>query len=353
MRRPDPRVGVALAGAGCALAVVGVLAISGDALPGIDGDDGGGSQVPGILLSAALFAAGLGLLVKAPPGAFRTAGSVATVASIPALLFFLTFDDGAFPPYSPDAILGVSAAAWVVLHLVGPAAGRTFPLGAGLLGAWLFLLQITEDAFTSPLDLLWFIFVGFLFVAEEDGAFFFGGNGINSETLAAISLAFGAAMVVVGHRLDRAGDRGRATAFVVAAIAMLPAGALLFGSELELAGSGLLLAVIGVALSANAAVRGRRFTTWAGALFTVVGIGMLLGDVAGDNVTGFGVAAIIAGAGLVATAHFATAALGEPDELEPGPSILRPPQAVVPSSGATPPDGPPDAPPDEPSPFEP
>src|SRR4051794_19802178 len=57
LRRPEPRLGIALAGAGSALLVVGALSISGDSLAPSDGGDG--SQWPGVLFSLAIVVAGV------------------------------------------------------------------------------------------------------------------------------------------------------------------------------------------------------------------------------------------------------------------------------------------------------
>lgn len=335
-RRPEPRLATALAGAGCALAVLGVLTISSDALAPSGGGDG--SQVPGIVLSLMLLAAGLALLSRAPDGALRTAGSVASTLAIPPLMFFVTFDEGGFPPYSTEGILAVSAAAWITLHLVGPAAGRSFPLGAGLIAAWLLVLQLIEEPFTSPFD-------SFAPLVEPT----FGESGDFSDlpgtdfdapdlaTMGFLTLLIGATIAVVGHRLDRAGQHGRATAFALAAIVMLPAGVLLLLEELEAFGSGLFLTVIGVVIGASGALRGRRGTTWFGALFVFYGLTIIIDDIAGDSVSGFGVAAAIAGAGVVFGAHSVATALGEPDELVPGPSMLRAPSATTGTAPPTPP----------------
>src|SRR5690349_6145514 len=75
LRRAEPRASIALAGAGCALAVVGVLVLAGDA-----GDGTGGSfnRVPGVVLATVLVAIGALLMHQVREGALATAGSVAT-----------------------------------------------------------------------------------------------------------------------------------------------------------------------------------------------------------------------------------------------------------------------------------
>lgn len=323
-RRPDPRLGVALAGAGCGLAVVGVMVVAGDALDGGDGGDGGGSQLPGILLSLGVLVAGLLLLLRAPTGPLRTAGTVASVLAVPATAFFLSFDDGnSFEPFSGDLVVIVSAIVWLAWHFVGPAAGRTFPLAAGLLAAWLAVLQIVQDQLASPIDLLSYGYFLILFGTNDASGFFgpaFGGP--DTDGVAMVSLLAGVAAVVVGRRLDRNGEHARATAVAVTAVVTLFVGSVYLIGNADPVGAGLVLAAIGVVLAADGATRQRRGTTWSGAVFVVVGLGYALLDVAGDSATGFGLATAVAGIGTVVAAYFLTAALGEPDELAAGPSTF-------------------------------
>src|SRR3954463_8006474 len=61
-RRPEPRLGTALAGAGVALVVLGALAVGGDHA---SSGGGTGSRLPGILLSLAVVVAGYLLSFRA------------------------------------------------------------------------------------------------------------------------------------------------------------------------------------------------------------------------------------------------------------------------------------------------
>src|SRR5688572_17110729 len=79
-RRAEPRTSISLAGAGCALGIVGVLALAGDT--GLDEDSGDFSQVPGILLSALVIAIGYFVLTAARRGAVATAGTVAAALGV-------------------------------------------------------------------------------------------------------------------------------------------------------------------------------------------------------------------------------------------------------------------------------
>src|SRR5687767_2378034 len=90
-RRAEPRTSVSLAGAGCALGVLGVLILAGDT--GLDDDTGEFSQVPGLVLSGLLVALGYFVLSATRRGALATAGTVAAAIGAPAFMFFLTFDE--------------------------------------------------------------------------------------------------------------------------------------------------------------------------------------------------------------------------------------------------------------------
>ena len=97
-RRAEPRLWISLAGAGCALAVAGVVIISGDAQVGEDGFDG--SRVPGILLCLVVAAAGYVLLHWFAESPAATAGVTAIALAVPPFFYFLTFDADGTPPWS-------------------------------------------------------------------------------------------------------------------------------------------------------------------------------------------------------------------------------------------------------------
>ena len=157
-RRAEPRTSISLAGAGCTLGIVGVLALAGDT--GIDDESGDFSQVPGILLSALVVAIGYFVLTAARRGPVATAGTVAAALGVPAFMFFVTFDENGFPPYNTEAILIVSTAVWLGTYLIGPGRGRPFFLGSGLIALWFTVLELTENVFESPFDPFGSFFVG-------------------------------------------------------------------------------------------------------------------------------------------------------------------------------------------------
>jgi hypothetical protein len=325
---------IAVAGAGCSLAVLGALIVAGDA----GASDGDFNRFPGIVLSALVVAAGLFALAGAERGAIATGGAVAAALGVPPLLFFLTFDENGLPPYSTEGILIVSTVAWLGLYVVGPGRGRPLFLGAGLLGLWATVLQLTEELFDAPY-LLFGLFLGFGTVDSsfDDTGSSFGdsgdfpvpiepdfGSGVGRDapfhvpdlaTVGILSLGFGLAYVLLSRRLDRRGHHGVATPFALATIPTLFVGAIAMTEDLEQAGTGLLLIGIGAGLAYHGATMGRRATTWIGGASTALGAAVLLADLT-DDATLVGVLFLAAGIGLVFGGHAVAAALGEADELD-------------------------------------
>jgi hypothetical protein len=312
-RRPHPRLAAVTAAAGCALAVFGTLTIGGDALA----DDGDGSQLPGIALCLLLLIGGLVLVSRSTGTAFRTAGSFAAVAAVPPLVFFLTFGEGRLPPYNTEAILFVSAAAWLAYHFAGPTAGRTVPLGAGLVATWLLVLQLIEEPFTAPFDLVESIFAG----GPGDGDL--GGSFVPPDLTAMgfVSLFMGVGFGALGLAVHRRDEHGRATAFAGASAVILTVAVLLLAPDLETTGTGLLLLVLGLAVAVGGAAQARRFTTWFGGFGCFAGATLLLEEAVGDgSATLVGFVSMVTGAVVVVGGHLLARALAEPDEVVEVPS---------------------------------
>lgn len=339
-RRAEPRASIAIAGAGCALAVVGALVVAGDT----GATDGDFNRVPGIILSALIVAAGLVTLAAIRQGPIATAGAVAAALGVPPLMFFVTFDMNSFPPYSTDAILIVSTVAWLAAYTVGPARGRPFFLSAGLIGFWFTLMQVIENVFEAPLGLF-----GMGMASSEsfstsggmiggDGSFDSGSfdsgtfdsgsfdapNPIlpdgpsfdipDPTTLGLICLGLGVAYLLMSRWLDRGGHHGTATPFAVAALPTLFAGPIFLTDDLETAGTGLLLLLIGAALAYQGATAGRRATAWFGGAATAIGALVFISDMTEDATVG-GMLLMAAGIALVAIGHVTALALSEPEEM--------------------------------------
>lgn len=324
-----PRVGIALAGAGALIAIGGAIGIAGDQLTTSDGDL---QRIPGVLISAALIAVGLFVLTKSSSGPFATAAATAAALGIPTLLFFVTVDDGDFPPFSFDAVLLVSTVAWLALYVVGPARGRMLLLALALVVAPIFVMEQVEEISGVPES-----------VGEVFGQTFFGGypddmtydeDGfpVIDETttfeepvapefpdptnLGAIALAFGLVYVGAGLVLARAGFDGTGTPFsAIGGIALL-IGIAFLADDLKDVGSGLALVVLGLLVLVVGAVAARRFTTWFGGFLVGVGVLVLVAEALGDDSSGLtsSIVFLLVGLAVVFAAHLVAAVLGEPAE---------------------------------------
>lgn len=328
-RRAEPRPSIAIAGAGCALAVLGVLIVAGDT----GTTDGDFNRFPGVVLSALVVASGYVTLTTIRQGPVATAGAAAAALGVPPLMFFLTVDQSTTPPYSTEGILIVPTLVWLATYVIGPGRGRPFFLGAGLVGAWLSVLQLTENVFDAP-----FSFVGV--AAQRDGGF--GEPTIDvpdPTTIALLSLAFGVAYLVLCRWLDHRGHHGTATPFALATLPALFVGVVAMTDDLEQAGTGLLAMLVGAVLAYHGATVGRRVTAWVGGGATALGAAVFLGDMTDDATVG-GMLYLAAGIGLVAAAHAVAAALNEPDEMAVTSVATRQPVAVTsapPDPGPIPP----------------
>ena len=303
-----PRLTIVLAAAGCALAVFGAVIVGGDGL----GGDGDGSKVPGILLAAGVVVVGFVLLSRFPVGPLGTAGTVAAALGVPPLLFFLTFDENGFPPYSTDTILFTSTGAWIVSYLVGPGRGRAFFLGAAAVGLWLSVVELTEDVFDFPFLALNIIGAGFAEPGFDGG---FGGDTPDPTTIGMLSLGFAAVYLALAQRWDRTGFSGAATPLTAAALLATPVGVLALAEDLEATGTGVLTAAIGVAFAAVGSASARRATAWIGGAAVAIGVLVVVGD-AVDEPTPGGLTLMVVGAALVVAAEMLRRSTDEPDEVD-------------------------------------
>jgi hypothetical protein len=336
-RRPEPRLWITVAGTGCVLAVLGVILISGDARAPSDGDEG--SNLPGILLCLAVVAAGFVLMHFFRERPASTAGVTAVVLGLPALMFFLTFDEESAPPVSLEAILGGSALVWLIAYLVGPGAGRPILLGVALLFGWLFAVQVVEDPFQNGIEPPAIVEEDPLGVDtgdetsgdpfedefdEEFGgdAFEVGqGGGASPTTIGIISVVFGAGYLLGARLLDRGGQPGAGVPFSFVGHIALPVGIVFLGDDLEALGAGIAFIVVGALVIWSGALGGRRATTVIGAAEIFVGIVLILGDVMEESsATSVGTAMFVIGALIVLAAQLLNSGTGETPQLTPGPS---------------------------------
>lgn len=369
-RRSEPRLWVAIAGAGCLLGLTGLVVIAGDERAPQDGGDG--SSTTGIVLFLLVVAAGYLLMYAFREAPAASAGVTAVVVGLPILMFFLTFDEDGGPPVDLEAVLGLSAVAWLLSYVVGPGRGRPLLLAAGLVFTWLFALQVVnEEALIGSLD------EGFVVSFDDeiyeggydddyDGDYYDDyeddGNGIDIEpgddsgsgvtSLGVTSVIFGAGYLVASRLLDRRGFGGTATPFVVAGHIALPIGMAMLDEAVGTAGVGVLLAIAGGLVAWTGARSGRRATTIIGAAEFAIGLAVVVGDTMEDaSPSSFGVTLFALGLAVVGLAHLLHLVTGEPSQTTPGPSSFpgrsRQPQPgawpgypQVPGAPGTPPGGP-------------
>ena len=334
-RRAEPRLWISLAGAGCALAVAGVVIIAGDAQVGEDGLSDG-SRLPGIVLCLAVAAVGYALLHWFAEAPAATAGVTAIALAVPPFFYFLTFDADGAPPWSAEAILALSAVVWLVSYVMGPARGRPLLLGAGLVAVVLLAFQLMEQPFSTGFEATFVDETPFTpeepFPGEEpfpEDEFTTQGDEPDPTTLGIISLVFGGAYLVAARLLDRRGFAGTATPFVVASLAAIPAGIAFLGDDLEAAGAGAAAIVAGLAVAWLGARSGRRASTVIGAGGVALGIVLITADVMEDSSpTSIGIALLVAGGSVALAAQLLHMQTGESPQMTPGPSVFgrpRPP----------------------------
>jgi hypothetical protein len=340
-RRMTPRLHIALAGAGALLAISGAIGLGSDNL--VD-DDGDIHRLRGLLVAALLLAAGIALLTRVRTGALAVGASTAVAVAVPVLVFFLTVKEDGFPPFGFDAVLGVSALAWLVLYAVGPARGRMVLLVGALVFAPIFVMEEVEDISSIPEA------IGASFTNafggsssssfesdagsfDEDGNFVFPEDGSDPfadedfgdvaepdfpepTNLGLIALGFGVVYVAAAHVLSRRGLAGTGTPFAVIGSIASFLGFALLGDDLKEIGTGLCLVALGAALLVVGAAAARRFTTWFGGFSVGVGVLLIVGKLLGDSPdsTVASLVVLLVGIAVVAAAHLLSTRLDEPAE---------------------------------------
>jgi hypothetical protein len=337
-RRMTPRLHIALAGAGALIAIAGAIGLGGDDL--VD-DDGDVHRLRGVLVVSVLLAVGIALLTRVRTGAIAIGASTAVAVGVPVLVFFLTVKADGFPPFSFDAVLGVSALVWLVLYAVGPARGRMVLLVGALVFAPIFVMEEVEDISSVPEA------VGASFtnafggssssfdsgsgatidpetgeVTFDDGAVLVPGDDFEQPdfpdptNLGLIALVFGlvyigAAYVLTGRRLE-----GTATPFAAVGSISSFFGLTLLGDDLREIGTGVCMVALGAALLFVGAAGARRFTTWFGGFSVGIGVIVLVGKAIGDapNTTMASLVFLLVGIAVVAAAQLLSASVGEPAE---------------------------------------
>jgi hypothetical protein len=327
-RRPEPRFGISLGAAGAILALAGVFVWSlGYLIAGLDfnldlegnggfSSSGDSRRFLGAGLSLVLVVAGYAFVIALRRGPLATAGIVAGALAVPMLMLFVSFDlDNVFTgglPFSVDAVYLVSTLAWLISYFVIPGArGRSFLLGAAATAFAAYVgLKAAGDSF-------------FRATAEAVGTGGPGGIG-DTNSIAAVGLVFGLAYYGVAFFLDHRGRRGAAVAMVYAAFVTTVGGVVAAVPTFKQIGTGVLLIMLGAALSWYGGRYGRRFTTWTWTAGLLIGIGLLVQKAAKNSYAGFGITLIVLGVIVAAVAHFLTSATREApdvvDEAAPQPA---------------------------------
>jgi hypothetical protein len=323
-RRAEPRLWISLAGAGCAIAVTGVVIISGDAQVGEEGFSDG-SRLPGIILCLVVAAGGYALLRWFAETPAATAGVTAIALAVPPFFYFLTFDADGTPPWSAEGILALSALVWLVSYVMGPARGRPLLLGAGLVAVVLLAFQFVEEPFSAGFEETTVDESPFATADPFTGDDEFTGQDDEPDptTLGIISLVFGAAYLVAARLLDRRGFAGTATPFVAASLAAIPAGIAFLGEDLEAAGAGAAAIVAGLLVAWLGARSGRRASTVIGAGGVALGIVLIIADAMQESSpTSIGIALLVAGGAVALGAQLLHMQTGESPQMAPGPSVF-------------------------------
>ncbi len=316
--RPEPRLGVSIAGVGIGLVIAGVLSwsltyvIEGGVSSSFSatGANTDSRRYLGVGLSLVVIVIGYALTVRARCGPLATAGVAAGALAVPVAIDFLTFSASAGDPGSIDAIFWVSVIVWTLSYLFVPGArGHAFYLGLTAVLAWIYAIdKVAPEAFNTRS-----VVAGLTPLSPSNP---FGATTVDGASLAGISLTIGAIYYLVAWSLDRSGRRGAGVVFALAGFPAVAVGVAATAQDLKQVGAGIVLVVVGLALAAYGARYGRRFTTWVWAIGVGVGAVLVLSKLVKAGAT-VGISLIIAGGVFVAAGWALARALHEPDDVVP------------------------------------
>jgi hypothetical protein len=324
--RPVPRVGVSLAGAGVALVIVGVLiwgfAYTFEGLAAsFDGGGGGGNSSRhylGAVLALIVVAGGYALAIATQRGALATAGVAASALGVPVALEFLTLDftGTSGSVVNTDAVVWGSIVVWTISYLwVRGARGHSFYLALTLYALWLYISDKSAPRALSS-------GVSFGSSTIGGGSDDLGGSSIDFGTLAGVSLTIGLIYYAAAWGLDRSGRRGAGVSFVLVGFVAVALGILALAPDLEQVGTGIVLLVVGVVLSAYGARYGRRFTTWIWAAGSALGgVLIMIKLVADQGGPTIGISLVVLGGIFIAGGALVARALHEPDDVVTGAEV--------------------------------
>jgi hypothetical protein len=319
VRRPEPRFGVSLAAAGAALAVAGVLIWSigylGSGLhisfdessgPNTSGDS---HRFLGAGFALVLVVVGYALVVRYRTGPLATAGVVASIAGVPLMILFVSFDLGDLFaggwPFSIDAVYLVSILAWLISYFAIPGArGRSIYLGLAATGLASYIgVKAAGDSLFR------------VAASSATGGGLPGGG--STDSIAGVGLVFGLIYYCIAAFLDKRGRSGAAIGLVYAGFATTVGGVLGAIPSFGQVGTGVLLIVLGAGLSWYGGYFARRFTTWVWMGALTLGVILLAARIVPHSYTGAGILLIVVGAALAFGAARYTSAINEaPDIVE-------------------------------------
>lgn len=310
-RRPEPRLGISLAAAGAAMAVVGSLAIGGDQLVTTRG--GGGSQLPGLLVTAAVIIVGVALTVQYRYGPLAAAGVAGSAIALPPFVFFLTYSKSSLPSFA--TIMLLSTLGWAAGYLASPARGHNFYLGAAVIGLWVWFIEVTEHVFSFPGQFLSDVVSSSLSSSGLGSSSTLRLNAPDATNIGIYTLMFAAVYLVAGAVLDRRDQRGIATPFAFSGALTLFIGILALSDDLQQVGTGIAFTLAGLALVYLGATNGRRATNWAGAALVFLGLTLVVADPF-DTASSFGFMEIVVALVVVFVAHVVSTQFREPPETD-------------------------------------
>lgn len=289
-RRPEPGFAHVLAAGGGAFVVFAVAAVISE----IGGDD---LTLPGVLLSLLVVAAAYAAGMRVESGPVRSAAVTAIVLATPMVWFFVFFGDGGGSDSTGVYLLTI--ASYAAFYVLGWTRGRAVFLGLGLL----FLFGwITSEAQGSDGSV-----IPFQSTLDSQGSTALDSTPLgdsssfsqpDTTTASIIALVLGVGALVIGAFLDRRKQHGIATPFIAVGALYAIIGATALGSDESALAGGLLAAGAGVVVGLVGGLGPhRRGSTWVGVLTVVIGLLVVIADLAGDSVLGFaGLAAVVAAA---------------------------------------------------------
>ncbi|HZC71414.1 MAG TPA: hypothetical protein VE442_12030 [Jatrophihabitans sp.] len=301
-RRPEPRFSVAVAGAGAALTLFGVLLWGGDYFGGANSLDTSRNLL-GAGLGALATAGGYFLVISRRSGPIATAGAVGAGIGVPLMMAFLTLDLTSGDPVNFDAIFWVSAVVWLASYLFVPGArGRTFFVFLVANGFVTYLLIKNANS----------VDINFVISPTTTGPSY---NGLGS--IVAIGLVFGLGYYLIAFLLDRAGHHGPATGLVYPAFSATATGVVAWAPTVHQAGDGVVTIVLGGLVCWYGGRFGRRLTCFAAAAAVVLGVLLIVEDISSSNAAAAGITFILVGALVVAAAAVFAAAVDEREDMDP------------------------------------